>query len=509
MQNKIDDRMAPIARSIDWSSLAILIGIAALTLGVHILVNGHYGFHRDELATLDDARHLAWGYVAYPPLTPFFGRLSLMFFGTSLTGFRFSAALVDAVTVVVAGLMARELGGGRCAQLLAAFAVVPFCLGAGTLMQYVSFDYFFWIVTAYFVARLLRSNDPHWWIGVGISIGLGMLTKYSMLICVAGVVVGVLLTSLRHHLRSKWLWIGVACSLLIFLPNLIWQIRHGFVSLDFLRHIHARDVQIGRTKNFLADQLLLTLFALPLAIAGLYFYFFTGGGRRFQALGWMYLVPLFLFLILQGRGYYLEPAYSVLFAGGSIWAEQSLVRLGRTWARIAWIAVWTAMGANILVTSAFWLPLAPINSNWWSKAVKVNGDFAEEIGWSDLVETVAKIRDSLGEPDRAHLGILAGNYGEAGAINLYGSRWGLPVAISGINSFWERGYSDPPPEILIVVGYSRTFLERHFESCESAGHVQNSYGVVNEETRDHAEIFVCRRLRGNWPEFWKNLRHYG
>jgi len=205
MQDKIGNSSLSIARSSNHRHLGILIGLATATLVVHVLLGDRYGFHRDELATLNDARHLAWGYVAYPPVTPFFGRASLELFGTSLTGFRFFAALVDALSVVIAGLMACELGGGRYAQLLTALTVVPFCLGAGTLMEYVSFDYFFWILTAYFVARLLRSDDPRWWIGVGCSIGLGMLTKYSILICVAGLVVGVALTKLRRHLRSKWL----------------------------------------------------------------------------------------------------------------------------------------------------------------------------------------------------------------------------------------------------------------------------------------------------------------
>jgi hypothetical protein len=509
MRNEINSRAHSIERSIDPGNIAILIGLAAVTLLVHILTGGRYGFHRDELATLDDARHLAWGYVAYPPLTPFFARLSLELFGTSLTGFRFFAALADAVGMVITGLLAHELGGRRNAELLAALAATPFALGAGTLMQYVSFDYLFWVLTAYFVSRLLRTDNPRWWIGVGSSIGFGMLTKYSIMVCVAGVVAVVGLTNLRRYLRGKWLWIGVGCSLLIFLPNFIWQLRHDFVSLDFLRYIHARDVRIGRTKNFLSDQLLLTLFAFPLAIAGLYFYFFSSSGRRFRALGWMYVVPLVLFFAMQGRGYYLEPAYPVLFAGGSVWAEQCLAKIRHVWARPAWVGLWTGMGVNILLTAAFMLPLAPINSRWWRKALKVNGDFAEEIGWPELVEAVARIRDSIPPNERSRMAILTGNYGEAGAINLFGPGYGLPTAISGINSFWERGYGSPPPETLIVLGYSRVFLEQHFESCELTGHVQNNCNVANEETKDHSEIFICRRLRGSWPEFWRNLRHYG
>jgi hypothetical protein len=161
-----------------WSSdVAILTYIAVATIVVHLFTGERYGFHRDELATLEDARHLAWGFVAYPPITPFFGRLSLILFGTSLTGFRFFAAVVEAIAVVLTGLMARELGGKRGAQLVAAAAALPVCLGGGSLMQYVAFDYFFWVLTAYFVVRLLRTDDPRWWLAIGASIGFGMEAK--------------------------------------------------------------------------------------------------------------------------------------------------------------------------------------------------------------------------------------------------------------------------------------------------------------------------------------------
>ncbi len=239
-----------------WSSdVAILIYVATATVIAHVLAGGRYGFQRDELATLDDARHLAWGYVAYPPITPFFGRLSLTLFGTSLAGFRFFAAVVEAIAVVFTGLMARELGGGRGAQLVAAAAAIPFCLGGGALMQYVSFDYLFWVLTAYFVVRLLKSDDARWWMAIGCTIGLGMMSKYTMGFFAIGIVIGVVLTRARQHLLSKWLWIGVALSILLWSPNLIWQIQNHFVSLDFLHTIHERDVHIGRAQGFIPDQL--------------------------------------------------------------------------------------------------------------------------------------------------------------------------------------------------------------------------------------------------------------
>jgi Dolichyl-phosphate-mannose-protein mannosyltransferase len=496
-------------RSYGSRDYAILIYIALATVVIHLLTGGRYGFHRDELATLDDARRLAWGYVAYPPVTPFLGRLSLLLFGTSLVGFRFFAAVAQAIAVVLTGLMAKELGGGRGAQLVAALAAIPFCLAGGALMQYVSFDYLFWVLTAYFVVRLLKSDDPRWWLAIGASIGFGTLTKYTMGVFAIGILSGVLLTDARRFLKSKWLWYGTALSVLIFLPNLVWQAQHQFISLDFLKHIHARDVRIGRTKNFLPDQLNMTLLALPLWLAGLFYCFFSSKARPFRALGWMYVLPLVFFVVAKGRGYYLGAAYPMLYAAGSVWGEQWVSGLRQGWRLTLRAALWVALWADIAIVFALMLPVAPINSGWWKVSSKIQGDFVEEIGWPELVQTVAQIRDALPAEDRARMGILAGNYGEAGAINLYGGQYGLPPAISGINSFWERSYGDPPPETLIVVGLSAHFVQEHFATCKLVAQAWNRYGVQNEETKDHPDIRVCRGLRPPWPEFWKDFRYYG
>ena len=492
-----------------FGDTALLIYLALVTVIVHMLVGQRYGIHRDELATLDDARHLAWGYVAYPPVTPFFGRLSLILFGPTLPGFRLFAALAQAVALVLTGLMAKEMGGGRGAQLVAAFAGVPFCLGGGALMQYVSFDYLCWVLGAYFMARLLVSGDPRWWLAIGAAIGFGMLSKYTMGVFAVGIVAGVILTDARKYLRCKWLWYGVALSILIFLPNLLWQAQNHFISVDFLKHIHERDVRQGRTQNFLPDQLKMTLLAFPLCLAGLYYCFFAPAGKRLRAIGWMFVVPLLLFVILKGRVYYFAAAYPMVYAAGSVWGETWLGSLHRGWATALRAVALLVLAVDIVIAAALALPLAPVHSKWWDVASKVQGDFVEEMGWPELVETVAQIRDSLPPDQRAHLGILAGNYGEAGAINLYGPRYSLPPAISGVNSFWARGYGDPPPDTLIVLGHSYGFLARNFDSCRVAARAWNRFGVENEETRDYTGIYVCTGLKKSWPEFWADYRHFG
>ena len=488
---------------------ALLVYIALATVVLHLILGNRYGWHRDELATLEDARHLAWGYPAYPPVTPFFGRISWELFGASVRGFRFFANISQAVTVVLTGLMARDMGGRRGAQLVAAVAAVPFCLGGGYQMMYVAFDALAWVMTAYFVVRLLKSEDPRWWVAIGAGIGFGMLCKYTMGVFALSIVAGVLLTDARRYLRSKWLWIGVALSIVIWLPNVLWQWQHHFVSLDFLNHIHSRDVRQGRTADFLPMQLMMTGIRFPLALAGLYFCFVTTAGKRFRMIGWMYIVTLLLFTVAKGRWYYMGPAYPMLYAAGAVWGEQWLATLQRGRAIAVRRAVWAALAFELVFTTAFWLPLPPLNSRWWEINNSLTGDFREQVGWRELVQEVAKIRDSLAPEERAHLGIIGSNYGEAGAINLYGPEYGLPRAISGINSFWYRGYGDPPPQTIIVIGLSRKYMEKTFGPCRLAGHTWNQYGIKNEETVDHPDIWVCGPPKAGWPEFWRDFRYFG
>jgi len=291
---------------------------------------------------------------------------------------------------------------------------------------------------------------------------------------------------------------------------LIWLARHGFVSLDFLRHIHARDVQLGRTAGFLRDQFVQStnLFTVPLWLAGLIFLFHAPQGRPFQLLGWMFAIPFALFFFAHGRGYYQAATYPSLFAAGAVWRERWITSLSLGWARLVRGATFAALAVGGVLAAAILLPIAPIGSPR-NVGLRFNGELREEIGWPEMVEEIARIRNSLPVPAREGVGILAGNYGEAGAINLYGPAYGLPRAISGINTYWMRGYGNPSPTTLIVVGFSREFVERNFESCGVAGRNTNPYGIKNEESVYHPDIFVCGAPREPWPEFWQKFKYYG
>jgi hypothetical protein len=498
------------AKRIGDVALLALLGAGVALL--HILANGQYGFHRDELDILMNARRLDWGYVAYPPLTPFVARLGLTLFGESLRGLRVFPALGQGVVVMLVGLMARDFGGKRPAQVLAALAVAvsPAALTAGTMIQYMSFDYLMWVLLAFFVVRALSTDDPRWWLGVGAAAGLGMMTKYTVVFFVAGLVAAVLLTRTRKALRSPWLWSGVLLALLTYLPNLIWQVQHDFISLDFLSAIHARDIDLGRTNSFLADQLYLTSnpFLLPLWIAGLAWCLVLPAGRRFRTLVWMFLVTIALLYLSRGRGYYVAPAYAVFMAAGATWWEGWLAGRTQQLRRFGWVSSWGLLAVAALVGVVLVKPVAPIGSALWPITSDVNGEAREMIGWPELVAQVASIYHGLPEARQDGATILAGNYGEAGALDLYGPAYGLPRVISGSNSLWARGYGDTEPETAIVVGFDRPYAEHFFRACRKAGEVSNPYGVENEESTRHTGIYVCTDPRRPWPVMWNEMQWF-
>ncbi len=488
---------------------AILLAIAAAIALLHILTNNRYGFHRDELQFLSDARHLDWGFVAYPPFTPFIEHIALALFGVSIVGLRLTAVAAQFAVVILAGLMTKELGGSRLAQFTAALAVgfSPVEIFEGHEFQYTSFDLLWWVLTAYFVVRLLKSGDPRWWVAIGVTLGLGLETKYSIVFYIAGILLGLVLTPARRFLKSGWFWAGVALALLIFLPNLIWLVRHNWISYTFLQNIHKRDVGEGRAEGFLTGQFIIcaNLAAVPLWIAGLIGFL---RDRRYRMIAFMYLVPLAIFWTSKGRHYYVAPAYPMLLSMGAVLAERWLRTLPR-WGRVTVASAWFVVFALIAVFEC--ARLFPLASSGSLKqyAISHSYDLSEEIGWPDLVGTVAQIRDSLPPDQQAHLGITTGNYGEYGAIDVLGRAYNLPEPIGTTNSEYLRGYPTPAPTTFIVIGLTPKQANSIFTGCRLAAHNGNSEGAQNEESQYHPDIFVCGPTRLPLPELWKNHQDFG
>src|SRR5947209_6071400 len=361
-----------LAQSRSRRDLIPIMVIAMAIAIAHLLTNQRYGFHRDELQSLSDALHLDWGFVPYPPLTPSLERISLGVFGLSMVGLRLFSVIAQSTAIFVTGVMARELGGGRLALVAAALGVAtaPLSLFEGTEFQYTTFDYLWWVLAAYFVIRLLKSDDPRWCVPLGAVLGIGLLTKYTMFFYIAGLLAGFLLTSARGFLRSRWFWIGAALALLIFLPNLIWQVRHDFISLTFLRHIHTRDVGEGRAAGYWSGQFLgnANPLAAPLWIAGLIGFLWNA---RFRTLAWMYLIPVLILWAAKGRDYYPGAAYPMLMAMGAVVIERRLRSLRQPWRRTAEAAYLLALLGGGVYASSIILPLSS-NGPLRDRALKDN-----------------------------------------------------------------------------------------------------------------------------------------
>jgi hypothetical protein len=500
-------------RNVIMSDVGFLVLLALLRVLLQVFTNGQYGFHQDELVTLDIAnRGLQWGYVAWPPVTPFLAKIAFSLFGLSPIGVRSFAVLAEGFAMVLTGLMIRDLGGRRWAQVLGVLAVAttPNSVIQGGLFQYETLDYVCWVLLAFTVVRLLKTENPRWWLAVGAAIGLGMMTKYTIAFLAAGLIAGVLATGSRRDLRTRWPWAGALLALVIWLPNLIWQVQNRWITLEFLGSIHARDVGNGAADRFLIDQILFNLnpVMLFLVVAGLYYFLVAPAGKRYRLLAWMYLVPFALLFLAQGKGYYLAAAYPMLAAGGAVWWETRLKDLaGRR--RRAWQAVtWSVLGAFAALIIALVLPVAPLGSAWWNVVSKGNSDLISEVGWPELTEQVARAYQSLPAGERNQAAILASSSGEIGAIDMYGPAYGLPKVISGFDSYWQFGYGDPPPRTLIVVGFDAE-LRSNFKDCTLFAPIAVPYNIQTEVARSHDAIYICHDLKLPWPDAWRDFQYFG
>jgi hypothetical protein len=453
-----------------------------------------------------------WGFVPYPPFTAFMQRIALEIFGFNLDALRLFFVAAQALVIFFTGKMVREFGGGRWAQFVGALtvAVAPFELFQGTEFQYGTYDLLWWVLVCYFTVRLIKSENPRYWLGIGAAAGLGLMTKFTIALLLVGLVVGCVVCSFGPKRKIFWNWwtaAGVALGLLIFLPELIWLARHDWVTLNFLHHIHERDVRNGRADGFLLRQFWVNTIpiAAPLWIAGLVY---SAWKTQWRPLATMYLVPFVALWVLKGRDYYMAPVYPVMIALGSAVCVAWVLKLRPLWRRVTASVFWLGVAGTAAFSIFVVIPLAsdgPVKKF----ALANNGDMREEFGWHEMVEKVAVIYNGLPADERAKTGVIVGNYGEAGALEFMGPEYQLPEPISMTNSAWLRGYPAEPPTKLIVVGFDREEAEEKFTACTVAGHNGNSEGVTNEESKYYPDIFLCGPPKDPWPVFWKKNQRFG
>ena len=501
------------------AATAVILCLSACKLLVHLYAGRHYGYFVDELYYLACSRHLDWGYVDQPPLIALITWMARSLLGDSLPAIRLFPALAGAAEVALTALIARELGGKRFAQGLAAIAalVAPGFLGADSLLTMNAFEPLFWMGCAYLFIRIVKTGNQKLWIWFGILAGFGIENKYSMLIFGAGIVVGMLLTPQRRSLLSPWIWIGGAIAFLIFVPNLLWNVRHHFPFLELQANIRriGRDVPLGPLAFFGEEILTLLPLTLPIWLAGLWLYLFSARGKPFRALGWAWVFTAAVIITLNPRIYYLYPAFPLLFAGGSVMWESWLRQPRHAWLKLAYPALMIVAGA---VLSPLVIPVLPPETYVrYTNALHLQPPrlethklgplpqiFADQFGWEEMAATVARVYNNLPPEVRPQTAIFGQNYGQAGAIDLFGPKYGLPPAISGHQSYFlwgPRGYTG---ESMIVMDDRQERLEQLFAFVRKVASIYHPYSMPYE----HFDVFYCRGLKRPLNEIWPQVKNW-
>jgi 4-amino-4-deoxy-L-arabinose transferase-like glycosyltransferase len=473
-----------------------VLALAAVKVAVPMAFADRYGWHGDELYYLASARHLALGYVDFPPVTPAIARLVQVVAPESLVALRFAGVLAGALIVVLAALIARELGGGRRAQVLAAVAVLisPAFIASNFNFQTVTFDQLAWALLLWVVARVLAGGDPRLWLLAGLVLGIGLETKYTIAGLAVALAAGLLLTPARRHLATRWPWLGAALAVVLLLPNLWWQAGHGWDSVVYTLH-HRADT--GGPVAYWVEQAVLDVqpLLLPLVVAGAVWLWRSG---TFRALAWTAILVELLFFAVGGKSYYPAPVYPLLYAAGAVWLERSV---GSRLLRRAWGA---AAVVTTLVLLPILLPVLPADVMARSGLLKLQTVFAEMYGWPDLAHQVAAVYASLPPADRQGTMILAAYDIEAGALDLYGPDLGLPPAVSPHLTYYYWAPARMSPDVVIAVTYQRQDLEPLFADVTQVGTISNSYGVHNGVAG--TPIFVCRSPRRPLWQAWPSLK---
>jgi hypothetical protein len=496
----------------------IVLWLVVLEVGIHLVTANRYGIFRDELYYLACSRHLAWGYVDHPPLIALLTWMVAHSLGTTLFALRLLPALAGGALVWLTASIARELGGGRFAQILSALAVipVPIYLILNHWLTMNAFEPLLWTSMLWCAVRMINTNDPRYWLWIGLLAGIGLENKYSMLICIGGLLLGMALSGERRLLLSGWFLVGAACAFLFFLPNLVWSVHNHFPFLEFERNSRESGSRIIRGPlAFVWDQALIMNPLLgPLWVAGLGWLLVSRHGRRHKALGWTCVSILVLLMLLKSKNYYVAPIYPILFAAGAIAIETTTVE--RRWVRNGYVGAIVLSG---LVLAPLVMPLlSPQSFVKYHEALggftpvhfenlastPLPQYFSDEFGWEDMARNTAKAYTDLPETERASTAIFANDYGEAAAIDFFGPRFGLPASISKNESFWLWGPRNYTGKSVIVLGSDGVGDREHFRTVQAVGSVANPYARTNEQFT----IFICHDLSPSLQELWPKIKSW-
>jgi hypothetical protein len=487
-----------------------------------------YGYFRDEFYYIACGRHLAWGYVDHGPIVAIQARVGEWLFGDSIFGIRVLSAFAGAATIALGGLLTWVMGGRRSAQALAMFAllVTPQYIGIDGFLSMNSFEPVFWMICVLALLLILHGySERLWWVVFGVSAGLGLLNKPSMTFFLIALGLGLLCTSSRRILSTRWAAAGVALLVVIALPNLLWQVHHQWPTLEFLRDgkLRHKNAVLDPLHFFLAQVLMLQPTNIILWVPGAISLLRARSIRDGRWLGVAYIFFYVMMNVLHAKDYYLDGIYPAIFAAGAIaWERYFAASRSVLGERIIAFPIFETW---LLVTSVIILPMASpvLRPDTWvryTSALHLHNSkqenmaegplpqfFADRFGWQQEVDIVVQAYRTLTPDEQRRVCIFGGNYGEAGAIDFLAGRQQdhMPPAMSGHNTYWMWGTHGCDPNIVIAVIHDTPAeVSKKYESVNIAGVMNQPYAMPFE----HKNIYILRRHKASAPFHWADEKDY-
>lgn len=502
---------------IDWRRPSVML--ALVTLALHLLTSGRYGFFLDELYFIVCGQHLAWGYVDQPPLVPLIAWLSRAVFGDFLPGFRLVPALVWAATVMFTAEFARLLGGGRFAQWLAGLCALlaPVYLTLGLFVYTDVMQPLVWLGVSWCLVRLVQTGNERWWIALGAIVAFGLWSKYAIAFYILALGLGALVTPLRFSLVRPWVYAGAALALVLIAPNIFWQWSQGWPFVEVVSAgVNGKNLALSPLEFFKQQILLMGPLSAPVWLAGLWAFGVRPAHPSFRVFPAAYILLFVYFVAQHGKANYLVPIYTVLFGGGAVYLEAKFRSVALRSAALAVIALTgltlLPLAVPVLTEEAYIAYAAALGFGPSSTAGdkqargRLPQHFADMHGWREMAEKVAVVYHALPPSERAHAVFFGRDYAEASAIDVFGPKLGLPSAISGHNQYWLWGPRGHEGSVMIVVGGDPDNYAREFRSVEKVGWIDTPYAMPAET---NIPIYVLRGPKTPLPKLWPQLKHFG
>lgn len=486
--------------------LPIIAFLALIKLCIHLIGNRNYGFHRDELLHLAVSRHPDFGYMEFPPFIAWVGKLADWTFGFSPSGVRIFATIAGIAILVLCCLIAKEMGGKRYAVALAGIAVLAFLpyYRNHCLFQPVAFDQMFWTLGFYLLIKYINTQNNKFLIWLGIVAGLGLMNKYTFVVWGVGLAVGLVFYQRGNAYANKWLYVAGIIAFLIVVPNIAWQYWHDFPVLLHLQKLKESQLEELGVFDFVLDQIK-SPFVFVFSMIGFFALLFQKGFKKYKCLAISVAVIFGLMWMMESKGYYFYAAYPVLFAAASVNLERLFERK----------PIWNYVVAAVLMLPVFFylpkaIPILPIDSFVQYEGIKpdkdgrykLTDDYADMFGWEEQVRLVDSVYRALPPSDREKCLVFAENYGEAGAIAIFGERYGLPQPVCASGSFWLWGSGDKSGEVVLSIGLESEVVSRVFSEFTLVKTIRHPYAIEEE---NNIPVYICRKPKVSLKEIWPTL----